>query len=65
MAFTTAILSAVGTGGGLTAFTGSVQQEITELRYSVKELTETVDNIYAIVDSAHPQDVRPRRDRED
>jgi len=65
MAFTTAVLSAVGTGGGLTAFTGSTQQEIVEIRRSVEELTETVDSIYAIVDAAHPRDIRPRRDPED
>lgn len=59
MAVTTAVLSSLGTSGGITVFSGStpadVQAEVQELRSGMKQLSTKLGEIYTIVDRAHPR----------
>lgn len=58
-ALATAIISALTTSGGLTFLSGStpndVTVEVSELRGDMKSLQEKIDDIYDIVDKAHPR----------
>lgn len=65
MALATAVVSAFGTGGGLTAFSGGMQNEVVELRRDVEALADRIEDIYDIVDRAHPRFGRDERDDDD
>lgn len=59
VAVVTAVLASAGTSGGLTIMSGStpadVSADVQELRGDVKSLKEKIDDIYEIVDRAHPR----------
>jgi peptidoglycan hydrolase CwlO-like protein len=66
VAVVTAVLSSLGTSGGLTLMSGStpddvksevttVRSEVTSLKHDIERLSEKIDDIYTIVDRAHPR----------
>jgi hypothetical protein len=59
VAVVTAILASAGTSGGLTLMSGStpqdVRSEVISLQSDIRTLSQKVDDIYTIVDQAHPR----------
>ena len=59
IAMLTALLSALGTSGGLSVLGGSTPHDVTvemaELRADVKVLESKLDEIIEIIDAAHPR----------
>lgn len=65
MSLVTALLGGGAAGGGLQLFGQDLREDLQEVRHEVRGLNTKLDEIYRIVDRAHPRNIGPAPRREE